>query len=977
MRWKRFFFLLFLIPSLIHASFYAKDHAKIVDKVVVEWRRHEELIRKFTELELNAREQNLGLLRESITCCQRAIEHCDYILKKIADKPKHDRRDEYWVKAKNQHNQDKNTLNSEINELHALINNTLQQVAFTRANQLYQESEQKAYRAQAKSQNGSRRLNQIEETSATLNEASTLYEEALTLAREALNLISPYQDEDGKNFLSKTVEMYQEEATNSRKEATEWPAAALAQKSALQERLATLKEDARLFEDKGLKRSAYEVHKQMLPILEQLVKNQLSAEAELIQLQHTITLFETEADTNRLTEPTPALSKEAFRAREKERRELFFKNDPLLNRVMLSDEPSPCALPLDGQVIQQDTNFTLYAEQFYRFLVRSDEPVSELLVTVYEKGEMIHEEPIALNIKSTHSWERYLIADGMTLIPETRLNTDFGLDVRLTFSCDPQYKFSMIIAQKGSLPGYQFSFSIKNKNPLYACSFLQPPPWQLSILKKPSLSRSDRPLTKKEGVYAPYLKDESFTPLEEEHFPLLDQFVDQLKKDPFALAGYVYNEIALEHRFPHQEEEAFLAPGIRKNACMTFLDKEGSPWEQCQLLVYLLRKAGYSSLYIAETPCSIPKAFLEKMLLVKLPEDQEEGVVNYPGVLFFDGEEWISLFPWMKEMQLDEGYDLYNLMPEEYASADRWILRYLKGDERIFKHVGPDGDDTLGVLFVRFVEEELRKQGLSLSDVGIQRTQIKKQFSSWIDFPRPSTLGDLEIFSSLNKNSTLFARALIEIFSHENPQKKISHTMPLVDLNCNAIPLRFTDHQLVAHFLGEQEERLLNLDASDRTISITVACGNFIGSQMTHLVKTISMDRGTDATLCFYLGGESSNVTSQFYQQFSSEQEETKRLHALLAFVGAAYFEKCSCAERALASLHKTPPINFHNIHYHTTRRAGPNGKLRLFQARDMIPTTSCPSTSPSSLTFYLICAPARMAARGRRSRRINRSRRT
>ena len=36
-------------------------------------------------------------------------------------------------------------------------------------------------------------------------------------------------------------------------------------------------------------------------------------------------------------------------------------------------------------------------------------------------------------------------------------------------------------------------------------------------------------------------------------------------------------------------------------------------------------------------------------------------------------------------MQVHEGYDLYNLMPEEYASADRWILRYLKEDETNLK----------------------------------------------------------------------------------------------------------------------------------------------------------------------------------------------------------------------------------------------------------------------------------------------------
>jgi hypothetical protein len=119
-------------------------------------------------------------------------------------------------------------------------------------------------------------------------------------------------------------------------------------------------------------------------------------------------------------------------------------------------------------------------------------------------------------------------------------------------------------------------------------------------------------------------------------------------------------------------------------------------------------------------PLSLPKAYLEKMLLTKLPEEQEEGLAKYPWVLVFDGEELVSLFPWMKEVQVHEGHDLYNFMPQEYASADSWILRYLKGDEKILKHIGPDGDDTAAVLFTRFVEEELRKQGLLLFRVIIR-----------------------------------------------------------------------------------------------------------------------------------------------------------------------------------------------------------------------------------------------------------------
>ena len=86
-----------------------------------------------------------------------------------------------------------------------------------------------------------------------------------------------------------------------------------------------------------------------------------------------------------------------------------------------------------------------------------------------------------------------------------------------------------------------------------------------------------------------------------------------------------------------------------------------------------------------DSPCHLPKSIVEKMLLIKLSESQYEGILLYPWVLFFDGKEWISLFPRLKEMQVQEGHDLYNFMPDEYASADRWISRYLKGDEKILK----------------------------------------------------------------------------------------------------------------------------------------------------------------------------------------------------------------------------------------------------------------------------------------------------
>ena len=328
MRWTRFFLILFLVPGLICASSYdANDHQKDLDKTTAEWKRHDELVRQFNGLGFNEREHNLGLLNESIACCQRAIGHCDHILEKISKKSEK----KSWEEAKNQAKQNKNTLNKEIGDLQALINHTL---AFAKAVPLHHESEKKANLANLQGQNCARRLNNIEEVVSALNQAGNLYEEALSLAQGALNLIFPYPDEVSKNVLRQAIENYRAAANKYKKEAAEWPAAVEAQKAALKERLVILKEDRRLFEEKGLKRSSYEVQKQTVAILEQLIESSSIEEGEpfkeeLAEIKKANLAFETEADSHRLTVGAPSLPFNDFKNREIERREHFFKN-PIL-----------------------------------------------------------------------------------------------------------------------------------------------------------------------------------------------------------------------------------------------------------------------------------------------------------------------------------------------------------------------------------------------------------------------------------------------------------------------------------------------------------------------------------------------------------------------------------------------------------------------------------------------------------------------
>ena len=133
---------------------------------------------------------------------------------------------------------------------------------------------------------------------------------------------------------------------------------------------------------------------------------------------------------------------------------------------------------------------------------------------------------------------------------------------------------------------------------------------------------------------------------------------------------------------------------------------------------------------------------------------------------------------------------------------------------------------------------------------------IKREFASWEDLPRSQTSGEPKLLESLDKNFPLFVQAQIEIFPHENPKKKVSQLLPLVDINCNSIALRFTpqDNHLHVQFIGEQNERHLDLDESDKIIDIKVTYENRIGLRATHLEKTLFIAKGTEAALCFHLG---------------------------------------------------------------------------------------------------------------------------
>ncbi len=368
----------FLIPILIHAShFYDKQYARIIEKIVKEWQRHEELLVQFSKLSLEEKENHLDLLNKSIACCHRAIDHCDYILRKIAEKPKYERHDDYWVKAKNDRKQNKKDLLEIIKKIQGFIEQTKKEIAISKANSHFQQSQEKANLAYFKSQNFlPLRFNNVEQVVMAFNEIAHFYEEALHYASAALNFIAPYADEENKKFLRESIETYRQAAAKFKQNAMQWPAVAEFELAANKAKLAALKEESMLLAEKGFDNNAHEVQKQIIPILEFLILNlpgeSASYEEELSQMRMSLEEHEKQAE----------LSKEVVNISENQARDIFYKSEFLLNperfvQNLLTKTSRPSALSLDVQTMKNGNTFALCPEQFYRFLIESDIPVCQ------------------------------------------------------------------------------------------------------------------------------------------------------------------------------------------------------------------------------------------------------------------------------------------------------------------------------------------------------------------------------------------------------------------------------------------------------------------------------------------------------------------------------------------------------------------------------------------------------------------------
>jgi hypothetical protein len=205
----RFFLFLFLVPSLIYASFDERDCEKLMAKVTAEWNRHAELIVQFKALKADEKERQVALLQESIDCCAKALGYCDKILSKIASKGKKERYSVPWPKVKEQQKKERQAIQAEMDGLQQALNNL---IASDRASLLFAESERKAALAYAKiGQYQTAPPDNANEAIFICNEIASLFEAAAKDATDAFSALCTIPSDTGesKAFLQQRIAEFQ------------------------------------------------------------------------------------------------------------------------------------------------------------------------------------------------------------------------------------------------------------------------------------------------------------------------------------------------------------------------------------------------------------------------------------------------------------------------------------------------------------------------------------------------------------------------------------------------------------------------------------------------------------------------------------------------------------------------------------------------------------------------------------------------
>ncbi|WP_395744068.1 RHS repeat-associated core domain-containing protein [Prosthecobacter sp.] len=252
----------------------------------------------------------------------------------------------------------------------------------------------------------------------------------------------------------------------------------------------------------------------------------------------------------------------------------------------------------------------------------------------------------------------------------------------------------------------------------YGLNFDAQSPWSSKLLTTPSFQGTPMPpayygksATEIESQAAPVqllnipaptsgqFANVGTTPELQQH-SALDQFVAQMGNNPMALAAYVQNQIGLTDALSYNNqgdlnETSVNAGGMERAAVGTFLEGQGSPEEQCALLVYLLRKAGYKAAYVVPQRNSLQLAdqrlsnLLRMRIAGAMSPDGTHPVpqfiyCNYPFVAAYlpangtsGSSKWVPLFPWLKDTDVEQGLNVNNYLPNGATDIRQWVRNFL------------------------------------------------------------------------------------------------------------------------------------------------------------------------------------------------------------------------------------------------------------------------------------------------------------
>ena len=283
--------------------------------------------------------------------------------------------------------------------------------------------------------------------------------------------------------------------------------------------------------------------------------------------------------------------------------------------------------------------------------------------------------------------------------------------------------------------------------------------------------------------------------------PILDQFIADLNRDPLALANYVQNEIELTDPMGYRENgqvetEAVYQGGVNRGALGVYLEGQGSPMEQCALLIYLLRQAGYPATYVFPPDGGLKMLDTRLSALVRMRingADDNLGrlyttnqliTVNYPWVAAYVNNQWVHIFPWLKDYSVEEGLNIYGYLPDPYKQMQLWVRDYVLGKTNITAFATLS-DDTPSTIFPRWLDDALKKSapGVSVDDIGMRYVNRRHLYAQWSDFPRPTwvtnTSTAVESLASSGVTNVspaltnVFDTVQVQLYSVANPQKSV------------------------------------------------------------------------------------------------------------------------------------------------------------------------------------------------------------